>query len=204
MVALDDKGQKRWSSSGSTGRNSTIQHLRGLSNGGYEVAVTIDGRELQVLQYADDGQRLSIHGLPLSVFTGSTQIASINRFGEMVLAGARSGPGWATSVVLRIGGFPAAREVVPPFIAGTVRLEQNFPNPFNNLTVIHFALSMSAHTTVSVYNSLGQTVSQLIDDDLPSGEHNIVWDARGMASGLYLVVVRAGAGQAATKAILLR
>lgn len=206
MLALDDKGQKRWSSSGSIGEGGvfTIQHLRGLSNGGYEVTATIDGRELAVVQYADDGHRLGIHSLPLSVFTPSIQMTAINPFGEMVLAGTRWGPWWSTAVVLRVGGFSVAGEVVPPFMAGTVRLEQNFPNPFNHSTLIHFALSMAARTTVSVHNSLGQTVSRLIDDDLPSGEHNIVWDARGMASGVYVVVVKAGAGQAAKKAMLLR
>ncbi|MFQ5607018.1 MAG: T9SS type A sorting domain-containing protein, partial [Candidatus Zixiibacteriota bacterium] len=69
-------------------------------------------------------------------------------------------------------------------------LDQNFPNPFNPTTTIRFSLARSAHARLTVFNMLGQSVSDLVDRRLEAGEHSITFDAsRGanltLASGVY-------------------
>ena len=38
----------------------------------------------------------------------------------------------------------------------------------------------------------GEEVAVLADEMYEAGDHSVVWDARGMASGLYLLRLRAG------------
>ncbi len=72
--------------------------------------------------------------------------------------------------------------------SATVRGEMGFatyPNPFNASTVISFSNSAADRVRLEVYNVLGQRVVTLVDAELPAGLHEVVWDARGVASGVY-------------------
>ena len=80
------------------------------------------------------------------------------------------------------------RESVPAQFA----LEQNYPNPFNPATVIAFQLPEDAHVRVEVFDALGRTVATLFDDRLAAGRHTVEWDARDVASGVYVYRIRAG------------
>jgi len=69
-------------------------------------------------------------------------------------------------------------------------LDQNFPNPFNPLTTINFALPKPNHVLLQVFNILGQKVQTLVDEDLQAGQYVKVWngeddEGRPMASGIY-------------------
>jgi len=65
-------------------------------------------------------------------------------------------------------------------------LYQNYPNPFNPLTTIKFALPVDSRVKINVYNSLGQLVETLVDEETQSGYHEINFDASRLASGVYL------------------
>lgn len=67
----------------------------------------------------------------------------------------------------------------------------NHPNPFNGGTELAFELPVAGRTRLEVYDSLGQRVAVLYDEDLPSGSYAAVWDGRGpagrdLASGIYI------------------
>ncbi|MFH2035395.1 MAG: S8 family serine peptidase, partial [Candidatus Zixiibacteriota bacterium] len=69
-------------------------------------------------------------------------------------------------------------------------LAQNYPNPFNPSTNISFAINKKANVVLSVYNLLGEKVSELANGELPAGTYHITWngtDSRGkqVASGIY-------------------
>ncbi|MBC8385641.1 MAG: CotH kinase family protein, partial [Candidatus Cloacimonetes bacterium] len=84
-----------------------------------------------------------------------------------------------------------------PTIAGDDNLEfepikslGNFPNPFNPETKISFSLGTGADITLKIYNSKGQLVKTLLDKNLGSGQHSVVWngiDNSGskVSSGIY-------------------
>ncbi len=86
----------------------------------------------------------------------------------------------------------------------TPRLEQNYPNPFNASTRVIFSLPASAHVSLRVYSLLGKEVTRLIEERLPAGEHNITWDARGLGSGIYYLILNAGPYRLAEKTLLLK
>jgi outer membrane protein assembly factor BamB len=64
-------------------------------------------------------------------------------------------------------------------------LAQNFPNPFNPITVIKFALPVSGNINLSVYNSLGEKVETLINHFFEAGYHQLEWNASDYSSGVY-------------------
>lgn len=71
-------------------------------------------------------------------------------------------------------------------------LHQNFPNPFNPVTLIRYSLPESRHVTMSVYDVLGKEVMTLINTTQEAGHHTIFLDASNLVSGIYFYRLRAG------------
>ncbi len=78
-------------------------------------------------------------------------------------------------------------------------LAQNFPNPFNPTTMIHFQLPSSVSGTVelAIYDLLGRKVRTLISKPAIPGFYQIEWNGRDdeelqVSSGVYVYVLRAG------------
>jgi predicted GH43/DUF377 family glycosyl hydrolase len=108
-------------------------------------------------------------------------------------------------------GYATAPADVPTAVHGTdgavptgLSLAQNYPNPFNSTTSIRFEMSLSTVVSLTVYDALGQRAATLIDGPVHPGEHEVQWDARGMASGVYLYRLEAGAFSQTRRLVLLR
>jgi len=69
--------------------------------------------------------------------------------------------------------------------AGTYKLEPNYPNPFNPLTVIRYSLYAEGHVSLRVFDVLGEEVATLVNDDEVAGSHTVEFDATSLASGMY-------------------
>jgi hypothetical protein len=100
----------------------------------------------------------------------------------------RSVPGTSQSrFMIRIhpnGEFPELPE--------KISLWQNYPNPFNPTTTIKFGLPQEERVTIEVYDVLGRRVATLARDSYPAGVHQVVFNARNYASGVYFVRMVAG------------
>ncbi len=83
-------------------------------------------------------------------------------------------------------------------------LSQNYPNPFNPTTTIRYSLPGRVQVTLSVYNTLGQRVAQLISGERAAGTHEVQFNASGLASGVYFYRIQAGAFVQTRKFLLLR
>jgi hypothetical protein len=64
-------------------------------------------------------------------------------------------------------------------------LWENYPNPFNAQTEIHYILPRSAYVRLEIYNLLGERIGTLVDEYQSGGEHAVTWDASEVASGIY-------------------
>jgi len=64
---------------------------------------------------------------------------------------------------------------------------QNYPNPFNGTTTIKFYLKESGKVKLRVYNTLGELIVNLVDEELGEGNHQIIFDTNNLniASGVY-------------------
>lgn len=83
-------------------------------------------------------------------------------------------------------------------------LHQNYPNPFNPTTEIKFDLNKDSDVSLSVYNSNGQLVKELVKDNLSAGYHNVTFDAAGLNSGLYFYRLNYGDKAITRKMILVK
>lgn len=70
-------------------------------------------------------------------------------------------------------------------------LNQNYPNPFNPSTTIRYALPNESKVSITVFNLLGQEVTQLVNDIQPAGYHEVNFNASGLSSGVYLYRINA-------------
>lgn len=86
----------------------------------------------------------------------------------------------------------------------TFSLEQNYPNPFNPATTIRFELPSAGFTTLTIYNSLGESVKTLISQKIAAGSYSLDWDASGMSSGIYFYRLSAGEFNQIRKMVLIR
>ncbi len=69
-------------------------------------------------------------------------------------------------------------------------LEQNYPNPFSGHTTIGYQLSSPARVVISVFDLLGRKVKILVNQQMPQGKHEVVWDGTddsgtSLNSGIY-------------------
>lgn len=80
----------------------------------------------------------------------------------------------------------------------------NYPNPFNNATVIKYRLSEESPVRLELYNLVGQKVATLVDGVVSSGEHEVVWDAKYVSSGVYFYRLTAGDKSSVRKMTLIK
>ena len=64
-------------------------------------------------------------------------------------------------------------------------LNQNFPNPSIDQTVINFSIPRMAATSIILYNLIGQQVKELVNDSLPMGNYSINVNLSDLEAGVY-------------------
>jgi len=94
-------------------------------------------------------------------------------------------------------------------IPKTIKLLENYPNPFNPETAIRFELPKISLVTIQVYNTLGQKIRTLISEQRPAGIHIIKWDGKddhgsSVSSGVYFYSMETGDFRQVKKMVLLR
>ena len=71
-------------------------------------------------------------------------------------------------------------------------LEQNYPNPFRNETVIRFTLPQRAKVNLSLFDMNGRLVRVLLNESKESGTHAITFYPGTLTSGLYYYTLKTG------------
>ena len=83
-------------------------------------------------------------------------------------------------------------------------LLMNYPNPFNDVTMITFNLPTDTNAKIELYDVLGRKVKTIDAGYLRSGIHNITWKAGDVASGIYFYILETQDGRTIRKCLLLR
>lgn len=83
-------------------------------------------------------------------------------------------------------------------------LGQNYPNPFNPTTTIRYGLPQQSSVTLTLFNTLGQLVATLVNENQDAGYHEAKFDGTGLASGVYLYRIQAGEYVQMRKLLLLK
>ena len=72
-------------------------------------------------------------------------------------------------------------------VAVSARLLPNYPNPFNEATVIPFELPAESEVVIEIFDILGRKVMVLLDETRQAGRHDVRFSASGLSGGVYLV-----------------
>ncbi len=87
----------------------------------------------------------------------------------------------------------------------TYNLEQNYPNPFNPVTTISFSLPENVNSArLTIYNILGEKMTELVNTSLEAGRYSYQWDAKNAATGLYIYELKTEKYISIKKMLLLK
>ncbi|MGH1364106.1 MAG: FlgD immunoglobulin-like domain containing protein [Calditrichia bacterium] len=94
-------------------------------------------------------------------------------------------------------------------IPQTFSVSQNYPNPFNPSTAISFQIPQRQDVRLVVYNSLGQQVRELLNNEMNAGQHQVKWNGmddagKPVASGVFVYRFNAGEFRHTGKMTLLK
>jgi hypothetical protein len=64
-------------------------------------------------------------------------------------------------------------------------LHNAYPNPFNPETNISYTIPYAGFVSLKIYNLLGQEKANLVSTNQRQGTYNVVYDAKGLSSGVY-------------------
>ena len=91
----------------------------------------------------------------------------------------------------------------------TFELGSAYPNPFNPVTNITYSLPSAGDVKITVFNTLGQEVTTLVNSNMTAGNYTASWNGsnsmgKAMPSGLYFYSMEADGFTATNKMLLLK
>lgn len=108
------------------------------------------------------------------------RIKSINNSGES---------NWAAPWSFTTGLFTSTEAQQTPV---DFALHQNYPNPFNPVTTIVYDVKQPAGVVLQIYDITGRLVQTLVESRHAAGTYTIQFDARHLASGIYIIRMQSG------------
>jgi len=141
---------------------------------------------------------------PIGIDTTSTSGNSFTRIGE----NGEWVPVVKGNLAYRVSLDSNPLSIVNSIIPIEFGLNEIYPNPFNPIANIQFAISEFAQVRLSIYDLNGRLVNILLDDILNPGNYTSVWngaDGNGykVSSGIYLVVLDAEGKNIQTRKLVL-
>lgn len=153
-------------------------------------------------------------------YNGGLRIVNISDPTAPVEVGWYDTPGCAHDVVVNgslayMTDFPylgiydclAAQMGVSPAVnshPASFALEPARPNPFNPSTAISYQLSANCQVSLQVYNVSGKLTNTLVDEWQTAGAHQVTFDGKNLAAGIYFARLEAGNFRQMQKLVLVK
>ncbi len=133
-------------------------------------------------------KQIELNGLvyPVKIKVENIDLRIVDETGKVISGQIKSGEEILINNPL-MTKITVSKDVIPDKFA----LEQNYPNPFNPSTTISFSLPEASDVKLTVYNIVGQKVSEIVNTRLEAGSYNYQWSAGNLASGLYIYELNA-------------
>ncbi len=91
------------------------------------------------------------------------------------------------------GSFKYSDKVELDLVPVKYELGQNYPNPFNPSTQIKYSLPFESNVKITIYNMIGEVVTQLVNKVEGAGSYSLTFNASNIASGAYIYAIEANA-----------
>jgi len=148
------------------------------------------GTNIQIMQIIPE-----IKQLKLSVYTGAPAYNATPYF-------------YNTDTLF---GYPVSAGSSSSGLPDGLRLEQNFPNPFNPSTKIKYSIpsaklerSPSLPVTLKIFDILGKEVALLVNEEKAPGVYETGFNSESLTGGVYFCELRTGSLRIVKKMVLLR
>lgn len=86
----------------------------------------------------------------------------------------------------------------------TIKLDQNFPNPFNPITIIKFTVPQRGLVTLKIFDVLGREVANLVNTEYEAGNYSVEFNASNLPSGIYFDTLSENTFSQTKKMVLLK
>jgi hypothetical protein len=83
-------------------------------------------------------------------------------------------------------------------------LQQNYPNPFSNLSSIVFSLPEAGDVKIEISDIKGKRIAILLNDYRLAGNHKLIFDGSQLKKGFYFYKIQAGTYIQMRKMILMK
>jgi len=178
-------------------------------------AVDVDGDEdIDVLSATFDGGKIAWYEndgnenfTPHTITTDadepfSVYAVDVDGDGDIDVLSASEGDNkiaWYENLSLKVGIVANLNEIPIEF-----RLSQNYPNPFNPSTIIRFSIPEESFVTIKVFNTLGEELTTLINENIIAGNYEVEFDASKLPSGIYFYKLQSETFIEAKKMVLMK
>jgi photosystem II stability/assembly factor-like uncharacterized protein len=195
------------------GSGSIFKTTNGGSGWKFQTSGTQENLNAVFFASPDSGAAVGNNGTILATTDGGTNwfidpnvanITTANLYDVFAIPSEETGWVVGDSGIIRISGMPVGVEPEKEFLPEKYSLSQNYPNPFNPNTTIEYEVPRRDHVMLKVYNIAGQEVATLVDETHDAGVYRTTLDPTGLASGVYIYRLRAGAYSEAKKLVLLK
>jgi len=89
-------------------------------------------------------------------------------------------------------------------ITSKFSLQNNYPNPFNQSTVITYSIPVQTAVKLTIYDLQGKQVATLVDNFQESGIYSVPFNAHSLSSGVYLYRLDSGSEAITKKMMFLK
>ncbi len=175
------------------------------------VCHTADETDLRIIRTDKDGNPLWIRDYGENDWYDFDDGSCIRKTsnGDYIIVGSTESYGAGKADVWLLKIEDVGIEEITDTIHNTFSVFRNFPNPFNNNTIIKYELSEATKVNIVIYNLSGQKVAELLKKFQSSGHHTITWDGRNnfdkkLSSGVYFCRIEIGKHTAVKKLFLIR
>jgi hypothetical protein len=197
--------------------DSVLQYTNLTSQAGVTFTSNLVGSEIRIEWFDMTGGSQSLNIASGNLLTldfavvGTPPDSSQVRFTSLcTLADATGSP--LSGVMFQSGrvGISSATGVTEPSdSANLFALHAGRPNPFNPRTTISYSLLTPGRVTLVIYDVRGARIANLVDADLPAGEHSAEWTGLGdggtpMPSGVCFARLETAAGVRTVKVTLAK
>lgn len=101
---------------------------------------------------------------------------------------------YVSHMLIDENGIPVSINNESPALPSSFRMYSPYPNPFNSTTNIEYELNKEGKISLIVYDTLGRKIREIYNGIKQAGKHKTIFDAYGLSSGIYLVVLYTSSG----------
>ena len=128
---------------------------------------------------------------------GTIDDGDLQEGGQLFFLGARNIPPSAQ------GGTGASESAARTGDASVFALDAAYPNPVRGQATVRFFAPEDSPVSLRLYDVLGREVRTLVDETVAAGAHTVRLDARGLASGVYVLRMQAAQQHVARELVVV-